>query len=147
MRLKINKLLVCLSVGVAIALPLGLGGACSKRSRTHAPTTTATSPAANAVIAGTWSGQTKEDGVLTLTIEAGGKLSYAFSGGCQEKGDGEYTIEDGEIYYCENPSQEDDEVVWRCSLDGANLRITMEDSTEEFVLTRQQLCASSQRSK
>jgi hypothetical protein len=114
---------------------LASGIACSKKGRTH-PRPTETSPATNAAIAGTWVGQTEEDGTLTVAIEAGGKLSYSFSAGCRDKGEGEYTIEDDEIYFCENPSQEDDEVVWRYSLDGANLRITMEDSAEEYVLTR-----------
>jgi hypothetical protein len=115
---------------------LGAGGACSRKGRAH-PAPTQTNPAANVAIAGTWSGQTEEDGTLTLTIQADGKLSYWFSGGCREKGDGEYTIEDGQIYYCENPSQEDEEVQWRYSLDGVNLKLTMEDSPEEYVLTRQ----------
>ena len=132
----VHKLRVCLCVGLAAAIVLGSIGACSRKGRTHS-TPAETNPAANAAIAGTWSGQTKVDGTLTLTIQVDGKLSYSFSGGCREKGEGEYTIEDEEIYYCENPSQEDDEVVWRYSLDGGNLKLTMEDSPEEYVLSRQ----------
>jgi hypothetical protein len=118
-----------------MALLLGPGAACSRKGRAHP--TPQTYPAANVAVAGTWTGQTKADGTLTLTIQADGKLSYSFSDGCRDKGEGEYAIEDGKIYYCENPSQEDDEVEWPYSLDGPNLKITMEDSHEEYVLTRQ----------
>lgn len=128
-----HKLKLYFLAALVATLVLASGVACSKKGRTH-PRPTETSPATNAAIAGTWVGQTEEDGTLTLVIEAGGDLSYAFSGGCRENGAGEYTIEGGIIHYWANPPEDNDDVVWHYSLDGANLRITMEDSPEEYVL-------------
>ena len=87
------------------------------------------------LLAGTWSGVTEADGVLTVMVTSTGRLAYRFSAGCQEHNQGHIRIRDQTIYYTEDGERRP--VVWWGCVDGeGRLHLQMEDDDEIFVLRR-----------
>lgn len=93
-------------------------------------------------IVGEWSGNTEDDGVLTLVVQPapGHELSYAFSGGKMEHGSGTFTLRGAnELNF--TPTGETEAEKWTYSFDEqGHLRLEMEEDNpndkEVYVLTR-----------
>jgi hypothetical protein len=93
-------------------------------------------------IVGRWTGKTQEDGTLTLVVypAPGRDLTYLFSGGKHEHGEGTFTLR-GANELSFTPKGETEAEKWIYSFDeNGHLHLKMEEDKpedeEEYILTR-----------
>ena len=93
-------------------------------------------------IVGRWSGKTQEDGILTLIVypAPGRELTYEFSGGAKEHGEGTFTLRGAnELNFTPKGAAEAEK--WTYSFDEeGHLHLKMEEDKpedeEEYILAR-----------
>ncbi|HKD37731.1 MAG TPA: hypothetical protein VKB78_13055 [Pirellulales bacterium] len=93
-------------------------------------------------IIGRWTGKTEEDGILTLVVfpAPGRELTYEFSGGQKEHGEGTFTLRGAnELNF--TPKGEKEPEKWTYSFDEqGRLHLKMEEDKpedeEEYILSR-----------
>jgi hypothetical protein len=91
-------------------------------------------------IVGRWVGQTKEDGVVSVTLTTDGRLGYQFTGGEKDHGYGAYRLQSPDVLlYTAHDETETEH--WSYGFDSAGrLRLKMEEDNpkdvEEYTLSR-----------
>jgi hypothetical protein len=93
-------------------------------------------------IIGRWSGKTEEDGILTIIVypAPGRELSYEFSGGQKEHGEGTFTLRGAnELHFTPKGAKEPEKWTYSFDEDG-RLHLKMEEDKpedeEEYILSR-----------